>query len=82
MATGENPEVPEWLAEDYFEALRDLAKVGTVDVLQTTNPDEIRAILSILAISAGARTHAKFLLSYSADELLEMERLASNPNFR
>jgi hypothetical protein len=74
---GKNPEVPKWLEEDYLRAIRDLAEVGAVEVLQTTNPEEIRAILSILAISAGARTHAKFLISYSADELLEMERLAS-----
>ena len=74
---GTNPEVPTWLKEDYFQAIRVLAEVGAVEVLRTTNLDEIRAILSILAISAGARTHAKFLINYSADELLEMERLAS-----
>jgi hypothetical protein len=74
---GTNPEVPKWLEEDYFQAIRDLAEVGAVEVLHTKNPEEIRAILSILAISAGARTHARFLLGYSAEELLEMERLAS-----
>jgi hypothetical protein len=45
--------------------------------LQKKNPEEIRAILSILALSACARVHARFLLDYSADELLEMERQAS-----
>jgi hypothetical protein len=74
---GENPEVPKWLGEDYFQAIQDLAEVGAVEVLHTKKPEEIRAILSILAISAGARTHARFLLGYSAEELLEMERLAS-----
>jgi hypothetical protein len=74
---GKNPNVPKWLEEDYFQAIRDLAVVGAVEVLQTKNPEEIRAMLSILAISAGARTHAKFLINYSAEELLEMERLAS-----
>jgi hypothetical protein len=72
-----NPPIPKWLEEDYFQAIRDLAELGAVEVLQTGNPEEIRAILSILAISAGARTHAKFLVDYSAEELLEMERLAS-----
>jgi hypothetical protein len=48
-----------------------------VEVLQTKNAEEIRAILSILAIFAGARTHAKILINYSTEELLEMERLAS-----
>jgi hypothetical protein len=74
---GKNPPVPKWLEEDYFQAIRDLAKFGAVEVLQTKNPEEIRAILSILAIFAGARTHAQFLVDYSAEELLEMERLAS-----
>jgi hypothetical protein len=74
---GKNPEVPKYLDEDYFQAIRDLAQVGAVEVLQTKNPEVVRAILSILAISAGARTHAKFLVDYSAEELLEMERLAS-----
>ncbi len=69
---GKNPEVPKWLAKDYFQAIRDLAEVGAVQVLKTKDPEEIRAILSILAISAGARTHAKFLLNYSAEELLEI----------
>jgi hypothetical protein len=73
---GENPEVPKWLEKDYFQAIRDLAEVGAVQVLQTKDPEEIRAILGILAISAGARTHAKFLLNYSDGELLEMERLS------
>jgi hypothetical protein len=74
---GRNPKVPKWLEDDYFQAIRDLAEVGAVEVLQTKNPDEMRAILSILAISAGARTHARFLIDYSAEELLEMKRLAS-----
>ena len=75
-----SPPVPKWMEEDYFPAIRDLAELGVVEVLQTGNPEEVRAILSILAISAGARTHAKFLVDYSAEELLEMERLASKSN--
>jgi hypothetical protein len=63
------------LEDDYFQAIRDLAEVGAVEVLQTKNPEEIRAILSILAISAGARTDAKFLIDYSAEELLEIKSL-------
>jgi hypothetical protein len=72
-----NPEVPKWLEQDYFQAIRDLADVGAAEVLQEKNSEEIRAILSVLAISADARTHAKFLLNYSAEELPEMERLAT-----
>jgi hypothetical protein len=75
--SGKNPELPEWLKEDYLQAIRELAEVGAVEVLKSTNFEDIQVILSILAIAAGARTHAKFLINYSAEELLEMERLAS-----
>jgi predicted house-cleaning noncanonical NTP pyrophosphatase (MazG superfamily) len=75
--SGKNPEVPEWLKEDYLQAIRDLAEAGAAEVLKAKNSEDIRAILSILAIAAGARTHAKFLINYSAEELLEMERLVS-----
>jgi hypothetical protein len=75
--SGKNPEVPEWLKGDYFQAIRDLAEIGATEVLKAKNSEDIQAMLSILAIAAGARTHARFLINYSAAELLEMERLAS-----
>jgi len=65
------------LEEDYLRAIRELAEVGAVEILRATDPDEIRAILSILAISRGVRTHARFLLSYTDEELLDIERRAS-----
>ena len=70
--SGNNPEVPEWLKEDYFKAIRELAEVGANEVLKAKSPDESLSMLSILAISAGARTHARFLLDYSDEEMLEM----------
>ena len=73
-----NPEMPKWLRDDYLQAIRGLAEVGAGEVLVTRDPEEIRAILSILALSADARTHARFLLNYSDKELEEMERLASD----
>ena len=73
-----NPEMPKWLRDDYLQAIRGLAEVGAREVLVTRDPEEIRAILSILALAADARTHARFLLNYSDKELEEMERLASD----
>jgi hypothetical protein len=73
-----NPEMPKWLLDDYLQAIRGLAEVGAREVLVTRDPEEIRAILSILALAADARTHARFLLNYSDKELEEMERLASD----
>jgi hypothetical protein len=75
--SGRNPEVPKWLQDDYFQAIRELADSGAVDVLRANDPEDIRAILSILAIAGGTRTHARFLLNYSDEELLEIERLGS-----
>jgi hypothetical protein len=73
-----NPEMPKWLKHDYLQAIRDLVEVGAREVLAAKDPEEIRAILSILALAADARTHARFLLNYSDKELEEMERLASD----
>jgi hypothetical protein len=72
-----NPQLPKFLEEDYFGAIRDLAEVGAVEILQARKPEEARSILSILAIFASARVQAKFLIDYSAEELLELQRLAS-----
>ena len=69
----ENPEVPEWLREDYFRSIQELARIGTKDILLAEEPETKRAILSVIAIARGLRTHGRFLAIYSEDELLEME---------
>jgi len=69
----ENPKVPEWLEKDYFDALRELAKIGMSDILRTKEPQAVRAILSVVAIANGLRTHGRFLIQYSEDELLNLE---------
>ena len=68
----ENPEVPSWLEEDYSRAIRELAQIGSVEVLHAKEPD-VRFILSVLAIAKGARTHGRFLVEYSEEELLDIE---------
>lgn len=70
---GENPEVPAWLEEDYFHAIAELAAIGTAEVLVAEEPEAVRAILSVIAIAKGLRTHGKFLVAYSEDELLDIE---------
>jgi hypothetical protein len=68
-----NPEVPEWLQEDYFRSIQELAEIGAKEILRADDSEAIRAILSVIAIAKGLRTHGKFLVEYSEDELLEME---------
>lgn len=72
-----NPEVPDWLEEDYFHAIRELALHGVGEVLHARDREEVRAMLSVVALAKGARTHARFIMNYSDEELLEIERQAS-----
>jgi hypothetical protein len=69
---GRNPDVPDWLKNDYLSAIRDLSKNGISELPRVDDQDTVCAILSVLAIEKGLRTHARFLINYSDDELLEM----------
>ena len=73
---GNNPTVPKWLEDDYFSAIQELARIGAAEVLTATDPEASRAMLGIIAIAKGLRTHGKFLLEFSEDELLDMETQA------
>jgi hypothetical protein len=73
---GNNPEVPKWLEDDYHRAIRELAEVGATEISGTEDPETARAILSVIAIAKGLRTHGKFLVEYSEDELLDIEARA------
>jgi hypothetical protein len=68
-----NPEVPDWLREDYFNSIQELARMGTKDILSAEESETKRAVLSVIALARGLRTHGKFLVAYSEDELSEME---------
>jgi hypothetical protein len=70
---GKNPDVPGWLEEGHFSAIRELAKLGAADILRARSPEEVRAILSVLAIEKGLRTHGRFLVNYSEEEMLDFE---------
>lgn len=69
----QNPGVPDWLRQDYFRSIQELAQMGTKDILPAEESETIRAILSVIAIAKGLRIHGKFLVEYCEDELLEME---------
>jgi hypothetical protein len=47
--------------------------MGSRDVFSADKFEAKRAILSVIAIAGGLRTHGKFLADYSEDELLDME---------
>ena len=70
---GTDSEVPQWMADDYFQAIRELAEIGTDEIMRAKTPEDVRAILSVVALQKGLRAHAKFLVSYSEAELLDIE---------
>jgi hypothetical protein len=65
----DNPEVPEWLREDYFRSIHELAEIGAKEIWDTDDPEIIRAVLSVIAIAKGLRIYGKFLVGYSEDEV-------------
>jgi hypothetical protein len=69
----QNPILPGWLAEDYFHAIGELAKIGAAEVLRAEEAETVSSILSVIAIAKGLRAHGKFLVEYSDDELLNMK---------
>jgi hypothetical protein len=73
---GNNPEVPTWLEEDYLRGIRELAEIGAVEIWRTEDPEAVRAILGVIAIAKGLRTHGRFLAEYSEDELSDIESRA------
>jgi hypothetical protein len=68
-----NPEVPNWLREDYFRSIEELARMGAKDILTVAESETKRAILGVIAIERGLRTHGKVLVAYSEKELLAIE---------
>jgi hypothetical protein len=75
---GSNPAVPNWLQDDYFAAIHELAKIGAAEVLTATDAEACRAILGVIAIAKGLRTQGRFLIQFSEDELLDMESQAGH----
>jgi hypothetical protein len=70
---GKNPDVPQWIADDYFRAIRKLAEIGTTEILQVESADDVCAILSVIAIEKGLRIHGRFLVNYSEAEMMDIE---------
>ena len=40
-----NPEVPDWLQEEYFRSIQELAEMGAKEILRADDSEAIRAIL-------------------------------------
>jgi len=71
-AKGSNPDVPEWLAKDYFLAITELAEIGAAEILAVADPDVVCAILGIIAMVKKLPAHGEFLIKNSEDETLDI----------
>lgn len=70
---GKNPDVPQWFADDYFQAIRNLAEIGAREVLRAETEEDVRAILGVIAIQKGLRIHGRHLVNYSEAEMVDIE---------
>ncbi len=61
------------MANEYFRAIDELAKLGAKEVFHAEGAENIRSMLSVVALKKGLRMHGKFLADYSEDELIEIE---------
>lgn len=71
-----NPPVPAWLSVDYFRAIQELCEMGLNEIASANDIDSLRAILSVVTLAKGLRTHAAFLVEYSEEELQEFRSKA------
>jgi len=68
-AEGENPNVPDWLAPRYRDALARLAELAVNDLKRTDDPLVVRSALGIIAITKGLRAYARILLELDESEV-------------
>ena len=66
---GANPEPPDSLNPEYRDAISELARVGLEVLPRAAEPELVRAILSVVALSKGLRTYSAMLLDFSEDEI-------------
>ncbi len=68
-----NPELPEWLREDYNEALWDIAKYGCSNLQKEWDTDIMKSVLALVAIIKGNRDLGALI--FEVDEGCEKELL-------
>jgi hypothetical protein len=59
--------------ETIFRQFGKLAEIGTTEILHAETVEDVRGILSVIAIEKGLRVHGRFLVNYSEAELMDIE---------
>ncbi len=70
---GENPKLPKWLEEDYFEALRDMANYGCDSLKKECEASVLKSVLALVAIIKGNRDLGELI--FEVDEGYEKDLL-------
>ena len=68
-------DLPDWLAQSYPRSLRALAARAGDDLTKTDDQVDVTSALGLIAFPKGLLVPGRLLLSYSVDELDEMEDL-------
>jgi hypothetical protein len=69
----QNPQVPEWLEQDYRGAINELASLGLEELPRADDATHVSAILAFLALWKAARTYARLMNLFSDEELAAVE---------
>ena len=69
---GKNPQLMDWLKQEYEKAIHELAQIGLTELSQAKGRETVQSILSVLAIWKGARTCGRVLVECSEDEIHEL----------
>ena len=67
-----NPNPPDYLANDYFAAIDELARIGLQDLQQADQEELVFGIMALIALWKGYRTWGYALLSFQDGELGEL----------
>lgn len=70
---GDNPALPDWLEREYYDSIQELSRIGLSEFERAADPEQVRTILSILAISKGSRAFGELLLNFDEKELFDFE---------
>lgn len=69
---GGNPELPDWLKDDYQAAWENVIALGCRDLPLATDETTVRSIIGAIALAKGIQPLGDLILTYSGDELSEM----------
>jgi hypothetical protein len=66
-----NPELPIWIANEYFAAIKTLARRCLLELQGPTSDVSARSMIAFVALWKGLKIYAKAIGDYSEDELKE-----------